>query len=606
MLHRLVMHLDAPGRFPYYLAALAAVLSLSWTGCAEPEPAALEEPSSSSSPPPSNIHFTDITQEAGLGAFRHVADKSPRKWFPEMMGSGCGFIDYNGDGWLDVVLVGGGRWPDHQGQSPPALWIYRNNGDGTFSNVTEETGLGNLTAYGFGVSAADYDNDGDQDLYFTTLHENILLRNDGGTFTDVTQQAGVAGGDHWSTSAIFFDADRDGLLDLYVGNYVNWSPENDIWCSLDGESKAYCTPEEYEGVPGRFYHNNGDGTFTDRTEEAGFTNSPGKSLGLAELDFNEDGWPDLAVANDLERDLLYVNDGDGTFTEKGMLSGIAYDENGRARAGMGIDVGVVDSTGEETIFVGNFSNEMIGVYRHMRNGLFTDRAALSKIGRPSLLPLTFGLFLLDVDLDRDLDLFAANGHVQEDIEKVQDGVTFAQPPLLFLNRGNGTFKHFTPGPDNALSEETVARGAAHADFDRDGDVDILVAENSGPVSLWRNDLMEQSRKQNNFLRINTVGRKSNRDGVGTDLTAVTGSERMKRRVRTGSSYLSQSEMTVTFGLEKASQVDSLIVQWPTGQTERFTDIKANQELRIVEGTGTLQPASPQAPEGRPVAGRLPQ
>ena len=583
------------------LLVLSMILTMVAVGCAEsnPAPSPGEQPVSTAADTASPIHFTNVTEQAGLASFRHATDKSPRKWFPEMMGSGCGFIDYNGDNWQDIIMVGGGHWPQHQGKPQPALWLYRNNGDGTFTQVTDEMGWTDLQAYGFGITAADYDNDGDQDLYFTALHENMLFRNDGGTFTDITGQAGVAGGDQWSSSALFFDADRDGLLDLYVGNYVEWSPENDIWCSLDGQSKAYCTPEEYKGIAGRFYHNNGDGTFSDWTEEAGFANSPGKTLGIAELDFNDDGWSDLVVANDTERNLLYVNDGDGTFTEKGMLSGIAFDENGRARAGMGIDVGVVDSTGEPSIFVGNFSNEMIGVYRHINGGIFADRAAVSKIGRPSLLPLTFGLFLVDVELDRDLDVFAANGHVQEDIEKIQDGVTFAQPPELFLNRGDGTFRAHQPSEQGALSKALVARGAAYADYDHDGDVDILMAESNGPAYLLRNDLMERAPSDPHYLRVHTVGRQSNRDGVGASLVAVADGERLHRRIRTGSSYLSHSEMTATFGLGQSTQVDSLYVEWPSGTTQQFTDVQADQSLRLVEGATQLTPL--QTPPAKTVA-----
>ena len=324
------------------------------------------------------------------------------------------------------------------------------------------------------------------------------------------------------------------------------------------------------------YRNEADGTFTEVTEEAGFLPAPGKNLGATELDFNRDGWPDLAVANDMQRDLLYRNDGDGTFTELGMISGMAFDEKGRARAGMGIDAG----DGRATIFIGNFSNEMIGVYRYEGHETFVDRAATSQIGYPSRLTLTFGLFLFDVDLDGDLDLFAANGHMQEDIEEVQDGITYRQAPQLFLHTRDGVFEEATASPGSALRMEIVARGAAHADYDRDGDVDILVTENGGPAHLWRNDT-----PAGNFLRVELEGRASARDGIGARVVAVVGDWRIERRIRTGSSYLSQSEKAAHFGLADATRVDSLLIIWPSGWIDRLAGIEANREIHVVEGEG---------------------
>ncbi len=550
--------------------------------CAGPEPAAEQEGQSKGT---DRIlpAFTDITAEAGLGEFWYENGATGEKWFPESMGSGGGFIDYDGDGWIDILLVGGGTWSEREDELVPALWLYRNNGDGTFSLRTDEAGLGGIFAYGLGISVADYDNDGDEDFYFTTLRDNMLFRNDGGRFTDVGQASGAIGEPAWSTNAIFFDADQDGWLDLYVGNYVDWSIEDDLWCTLDGVTKSYCTPELYSGIPSRFYRNNGDGTFIDQTEAAGFLPAPGKTLGAVELDFNKDGWPDLVVACDTQRNLLYENNGDGTFTEKGAISGIAYDENGGARAGMGIDVGIVDHTGEETVFVGNFSREMIGVFRHVGNGLFIDRAAVSKIGRPSLLTLTFGLFLFDPDLDGDLDLFTANGHVQVEIDYTEDGITYKEPPHLFINRGDGIFEDVAKAAGGVLSRPIVGRGAAYADIDRDGDQDILITTNNGPAYLWRND-----QQNGHFLRVQLEGRQSNRNAIGIRIVAVVGDRRMERRIRTGSSFLSQMEKTVTFGLGASTIIDSLIIYWRNGRVARFADVGADQEVRIVEGADTLE------------------
>lgn len=528
------------------------------------------------------IKFTDITESAGLSDFHHETGAVGDKWFPESMGGGGGFIDYDGDGWEDILLSGGGVWPDKGDSMHPALYLYRNNQDGTFDNVTKEAGLNNIKTYGFGITVADYDNDNDQDFFFTTIWNNYLFRNDDGVFTDVSIGSGLEKDSIWSTTALFFDGDQDGWVDLYVGSYVDWSPKNDIWCTTDGYKKDYCTPELYNGVPSRYYRNNGNGTFIDFTEEAGFLPSPGKMLGATEMDFNKDGWPDLAVASDTQRDLLYLNNGNGTFSEIGSISGFAYDENGRARAGMGIDAGVVDKSGKETIFVGNFSKEMIGVFRHQSGKFFEDRAAISKIGRPSLMTLTFGLFLFDVDLDGDLDLFTANGHVQVGIELTQDGIYYRQPCHLFINDGEGYFTDVAPKLGAPLATPIVGRGAAFADFDKNGTLDILITENGGSVHLYRNDT-----KINNYVRINVKSISSNRDGLSTRLVATTKNKRMERLVRTGSSFMSQSEKTVTFGLGNENSIDSLFVYWPNGLIELYENIPSNQESTILEQNSVL-------------------
>ena len=526
-----------------------------------------------------DLQFTDITTAAGIRDFQHETGAFGKKWMPETFGSGGGFIDYNSDGWLDILLIGGGSWPEYTGEKIQCLWLFRNNKDGSFTNVTAEAGLDGLSTYGFGLSAADYDNDGDEDFIFTTVFRNVFFRNDNGVFTDISEEAGIAGESEWSTSAIFFDADRDGWLDLYIGNYVDWSPEKDIFCSIDGVTKEYCTPLLYDGIPGRFYHNNGDGTFTEQTGKRGFLPAPGKTLGTASLDYNGDGWTDLVVASDTERDLLYENNGDGTFTEKGMLAGIAFDEVGRASAGMGIDTGVLDSTGQESILVGNFSREMIGVFRYTGNDFFTPRSSMSRIGRPSLLKLTFGLFLFDADLDGDLDVFAANGHIQPGIE---DGSSYKQPAQIYRNRGDGVFDDVSMEIGGPFLDSLVARSASYGDIDRDGDVDILITENGGPAHLWRNDS-----DRGNFLRIKTQGLKSNRDGIGTSIELYIDEHRLYRHVKTGSSYLSNSENVVTFGVRDIASVDSLKINWPSGITQKFYDVPVNRALLISENSQEL-------------------
>jgi len=527
------------------------------------------------------IAFTEVTETAGLSAFKQQTGAVGKKWYPEPMGSGGGFLDYDGDGWQDILLAAGGDWDEATDLQP--LWLYRNNGDGTFTETTEAAGLRDIEMYAIGVVAADYDNDGDSDVYLTNLGRNMMLRNDGGTFTEVGEAIGVADESIWSSSALFLDADNDGWLDLFVGNYVEWSPETDIWCPQGSPIKLYCVPATYEGVQSTYYRNRGDGTFENATKAAGFEGALGKSLGVSEMDLNQDGWSDLAVANDGEGDLLYVNDGDGTFTEIGMRSGFAFSEHGEARAGMGIDSGVVDSSGYTTIFVGNFSEEMVGVYRYLGNGSFQDRAALSRIGFPSMQTLTFGLFLADFDLDTDLDLYIANGHVYPDRTGTGDNITYRQASQLFLNRGDGVFDEY-PASTGLIGDKMVLRGAAYADFDRDGDLDILTTENDGPAYLWRND-----RSDGQFLRVRVEGTASNRDGLGAAIEARVGELTMHRRVRTGGSYLASHELAVMFGLGQHDTVDELRIVFPSGQEAVFTDVAANQEILVREGEQTFEP-----------------
>ncbi len=549
-------------------AALCALLA----GCAQ------------SAAPPAGIAFTDVTAEAGLSDFRHIDGAQGKRWLPETMGAGCAFIDYDGDGRQDILLVGGGEWSPES--ATPALWLYRNNGDGTFTRRTEEAGLGGVRAYGFGLTVADYDADGDADFYFTTLRGNRLFRNDGGRFADVTAAAGVAGYGLWSTAAVFFDADGDGPLDLYVANYVEWTPETDLFCTLDGVNKTYCTPEAFVGAPGWFFHNNGDGAFTDRTEAAGLGGSPGKSLGTALSDFNEDGRPDLIVANDTQRNLLYVNQGGGRFREMGVASGLAYDENGKARAGMGIDAGVLDSTGRETIVIANFANEMIGLYRYVGNDMFVDRARESKLGHASLTALTFAILLFDADLDGDLDVLAANGHIDDDIEKVSDTVTYREAAQLFLN-DHGRFTEVGKTAGGAFERHLVARGAAYADYDGDGDLDVLLTENKGGAYLWRNDSPARG-----WLRVSLRAEGANRDAIGARIEAQAGGKKLVQRVRTGSSYLSSSELVATFGLGAAGAVDSLVVRWPSGGVTRLGRVEGNRHIRVHEQGGRIEAVGP--------------
>ncbi len=553
------------------------LLSAALSGCQKPEDSDAEDAVPAAS---ATIVFTPVTESAGLASFRHVNGAKGAKWFPETMGSGAAFIDFDVDGWQDLLLVGGGAWTAEDRARLRSLWLFRNRGDGTFEDRTVEAGLHVLKDYGMGLTVADYDNDGDPDVYFTTVRENRLLRNDNGVFVDVAEEAGVAGDPVWSTSAVFFDADGNGVADLFVGNYVVWSPDEDLWCSTDGISKMYCAPQIYDGIEGRFYLGQAGGVFEDRTHESGLV-AMGKTLGAVELDFNSDGMPDLMVSNDTNPDQLFENLGDGTFVDAGVLSGIAFDEHGMARAGMGVDVGAVSPGDGVSVAVGNFSNEMIGLYTYIGNGMFADRAASSRIGRRSLNTLTFGLFFFDVDLDGDLDLFAANGHIDEDIEKVRDNTTFRQPSHLFVNDGAGRFEDVAPTLPETFGRALVARGAAYADYDHDGDIDVLVTENNGPVHLWRNDTIHDG----SFLRIALAGTEGTCDALGARVTLWAQGSSQTRWVRSGFSYLSSSEMMLTFGRKTTGRADSIVVRWASGRRQLLADVSLNETLEVREPSG---------------------
>ena len=545
----------------------------------DPAAAAADAPPPASEPPTVDVEFVDATAAAGI-RFLHVSGAAGEKYLPETLGSGALFLDVDGDGWQDIFFVNSVPWRG-AGDAFPAL--YRNAGDGTFTDVTAGSGL-RVALYGLGGAAADYDNDGHADLYVTALGANRLFRGRGdGTFEDVTAAAGV-GDERFSTSALWFDYDADGAVDLFVANYVEWTPETDIFCTLDGEAKSYCTPESYAGQRPTLYRNRGDGTFADVTAAAGLDVPSSKGLGVAMLDFDGDGWLDLFVANDTEPDQLFRNRGDGTFEDVGLVAGVAFSEGGVARAGMGVDAADYDGSGRPSLVIGNFSNEMIALYHNEGNGLFIDEAPRSAVGSTSLLTLAFGCFFFDYDLDGRPDIFAANGHVADDIERVQARVTYAQPPHLFRNLGRGRFEDRVPDVGPALAEPMVARGAAYADIDHDGDLDILVTVNNGPARLLRND----GGSSNNVLRVRTAGVVSNRDGIGARVEVTLPDGRTSwQRVKTGSSYASQSELALTFGLGAATAVEGVRVTWPSGQVDTLGRTDANRHLTIREGEGLV-------------------
>ena len=518
-------------------------------------------------PKESEWHFVDITDKAGLGEFKHINGAEGKWYLPETFGAGCAFLDFNQDGFIDIALVGGSPWSE---SSHPAIWLYQGDGQGAFTDVTESMNLASIHGYGMGIIAGDIDQDGDEDLFLTTLENNYLLINEGDHFRDGTTNAGLGASTEWNVAALFVDADRDGWLDLYVTGYVKWTPDTDLFCSRDGIQKRYCTPEIYTGTPGRFYHNRGDGTFVERTQAVGLMDT-GKTLGAITVDVNRDQWPDIVLANDTDPDLLFLNRGDGSFEEVGLSRGVALDSRGRARAGMGIDAGVVDSTGQITLFIGHFEDQMNGVYRYMPSGFFEDRDASSKIGPISIPALTFGMVLFDADLDGDLDLLAANGHINPLAPERSDISSYQQLPQLFLNDGYGVFSE--EASHLGLTRPMVGRGALTADIDLDGDVDLLITENNGSVRLFRNELNSSA----NYLGVRLHG-----SAIDATIVIHVGKQKQFRRIRAGHSYASQSEQKVIFGLGDYSMVDTLIVNWPSGSITQRVEVDVNQTIELQE------------------------
>jgi enediyne biosynthesis protein E4 len=522
--------------------------------------------------------FTDVTAAAGI-KFVHNSGRAGKKFLPETLGSGCAFIDLDGDGWPDILMINSKDWTPRGRRSIAAL--YRNNRNGTFTDVTAGSGL-DVEMYGMGVAVADYDNDGRDDVYITALEGDRLFHNlGGGKFADVTKASGIVNA-NFGTSAAWLDYDRDGKVDLFVANYVQWTPPQDLWCSIDGVKKSYCTPESYKGTRSRLFHNLGDGKFQDVAAAAGLGEPTSKSLGVTVLDYNGDGWPDLFVSNDTQPNKLYRNTGKGTFVEGGMAAGVAYGEDGVARGAMGADAADYDGSGRPHLLVGNFSNQMLGLYHNEGNGLFVDEAPSSSVGRSSLLSLTFGAFFFDYDLDGAPDIFAANGHIEEEIGHVQPKVSYRQAPLLFRNLGNHKFENVTAQAGVALSHPMVARGAAYADFDHDGDLDILISQNHGPAVLLRND----GGNRNHWLNVRLSGTKANRDGLGAVVRVQSAAGKQWNMVRSGSSYCSASDLALTFGLGKATSAN-LEVEWPSGTRQQFSNVPADQFLPIDEARGIL-------------------
>jgi len=541
------------------------------------------------SAPESTVRFVDHTSSSGI-TFRHDNAGSPEKYLIETMGSGCGWIDFNQDGLLDLYLVNGAATRAYAPKSPLRSALYRNNGDGTFTDVTERAGVGAEGLFGMGIAVGDYDNDGFPDLFVCGYGRSILYHNNGnGTFTDVTSRAGVHNKDRWASSAAWFDYDNDGRLDLVIANYVDWSPERNFYCGDRGPGmRSYCHPDDFNPQPPTLYHNNGDGTFTDVSRSSGIARRPGNGLGIVTFDYDNDGWQDIFIANDHMPNSLFHNNRNGTLTEVGYLAGVAVSGDGQFEAGMGTDAADVTGSGRMDLVVTHLDMQLARLYQNLGDGTFDDATFPSKLGYSTFHMSGFGTRFFDYDNDGARDLFMANGHVLDNIERYHAETMYAEPKLMFRNAGGGIFENVSHqlGPDFTLPR--VSRGAAVGDFDNDGALDILVSNCGQAPQLLRND----GGNRNHWLEVLLIGTKSNRDGVGARVKLVARDLVLYDQRKGGMSYQSAQDPRLHFGLGQRTKIDSLEINWPSGITTKLGDLKCDQIIAIQEGKGIVERPSP--------------
>ena len=542
---------------------------------------------------PFHVQFIDVTREAGIH-FHHERASSPQRLYPETMGAGVAWIDYNQDGFLDAFFVNSGFTPNFHPPQPPQPALYRNNGDGTYTDVTAKSGIHSDGTFFMGVAVGDYDNDGYPDIYMTGYRHSVLYHNNGdGTFTDVTAKAGVGDDGNWATAAGWFDYDHDGKLDLLVTNYVKFDVDHPVICgdwrpgyqSIPHVS-AYCHPDSFAGTSMRLYHNNGDGTFTDVTEKAGLINNDGKSLAVVLADLNNDGWTDIFIANDTQRNFLYINKGDGTFADASYTSGAGFSEEGRPEAGMSADAADLTGNGRMDLYVSHLDYELNRLYMNNGDGTFTDATISSGLGQTNRLNSSFGARFFDFDNDGWRDLIVINGHILDNIPLFHPNVAYEESKKLYRNTGGGHFVDASATQPPGFLAPRVGRGLAIGDYDNDGTLDLLVSNNGEDAQLFRNDggrALDGSR--NHWLAIHLIGTKSNRDAIGARLKLVAGDFTSYDQAKGGMSYCSAQDPRIYFGLGNHARVDSLEILWPSGARELLHNINADQILTVEEGKG---------------------
>jgi hypothetical protein len=581
--------------FRRLIRPLGAILILAFSSGLALRSRVLAAQSSKASEPAIPVHYTDVRESAKI-TFQQDSTQTEEKYYLETMGTGVAWIDYDQDGLMDLYFVQSAATDLYKPPHPIRSALYHNNGDGTFTDVTEKAGVGGEGHYGQGVAVGDYDNDGYPDLYVTGYGRAILYHNNGnGTFTDVTAKAGVADEGGWSTSAGWFDYDKDGWLDLVVTNYIEWSPKNNLWC---GERRpgyrSYCHPGNYKGQRIKLYHNNHDGTFTDVSDASGVGKPEAKGMGVVLADFNNDGWTDIAIANDSWPNFLFINKHNGTFEDVSLVSGLAASEDGRYEAGMGIDAADIDGDGWMDVYITHLDFELNRLYWNSQDGTFTDETYRSRIGNRAVLLSGVAAKFLDYDNDGWNDILQLNGAMLDNVALYHGEVSYKEPLLMYRNLGKGEFDKVSDSLGSDFMRPIVGRGLATADYDNDGDIDIVTNNRGDFPSLLRND----GGNANNWLTVQLVGTKSNRDGIGASLKLTSEGVVQVEQAKGGMSYMSASDPRIHFGLGKRTKIASLEITWPSGQIDRLTNVAINQIITVKEGAGLIPRQFPKIPSSK--------